>query len=357
MAIIKPSRQFEGSDLSTGVFGKIIKDTVRQINFRDDNYKTGAYFFILPPYKLDAAGNGAWYKTVQVRDNFGVSIKESFAVPPNCPIRYFDSQCATKFPNYAKIQKNVPVEGTNRTRTIYPSFGRVANKVVFNVVPYKEMTIGAHVMLLPQFGAAEVLEQWGRKKQMNGIDFMPMLNDPERAIPVWVALRKDKAAGNPWEVTIDGSNGYKLPPELSDTDFLYNLDDVIHYWEPEYLIEKLRSFTPGDIFEACMAGYSDGKTKVSMVTPAVIAAPVVAAPAPTPSAMPTLAPPPQSHGVIPKASIPSQVQSQPAEPTYAPVFANPNATASPTLAGSPAQTTAKYTEEQARALLLSMKNQ
>ena len=355
MAIIKPSRQFQGSDLSTGVFGKIIKDGIRQINFRDDNYKNGAYFFILPPYKVDSDGNGVWYKTLPVRDNFGIGVKESFAVPPNCPIQYFSSQCTTKFPDYAKIEKNVPMEGSTRTRTNYPPFGRVANKVIFNVVPYQEMNIGAHIMLLPQFGAAENIERWGRKKDPRG-DLMPMLNDPARAIPVFVQLQKGDVKGNPWLVTIDNSNPAALPTELSDTEYLYNLDDVVHYWDPQYLIDKLRSFTPGDIFDACMAGYSGFPVKVSMAAPTTFTAPIQQAPQPAP-ARPVLAPPPQAQQQqIPRASIPSAVpvfntaSPMPQNPIvtsdYTPVQSNPNATLSP-----------KFTVEQARALLQQTKPQ
>lgn len=337
MAIYQPSLNFEGGELSTNIFGKIIIDGVRQINFRDERNKQGNYFFILPPYKLDSANHGVSWKTVQVRDNFGIDPKERFAVKDTtCPINYFANQAKVLFPNYAKPEK---VEVNGKTITRYPSFGRIAKKVIFNAAYIKEVTLGAHVLELPVFGAGETIYNWSRMKDEQGND-RGMINNPAAAKPVFIQLKKD-AVGNPWVVQITDKD-YPLPVQLSDTDYLYNLDNVVLYPSPEESIEKLRGFTPREIFNACMSGYRvNGKLVVAgvdipksepqqehsfQIPPAQVPQVVLPPPVNFPKVGEFSAPPPQVN--IPKAIAPSfspPIGQQPIAEVV-PNFSNPMAT-------------------------------
>lgn len=250
MAVIAPSRSFEGSDLSTSVFGKLVKDGVRTVGFREERNKDGNFFFILPPYKADASGRGVSWKVVSVRDNFGIDVKELYAVPRNCPVAFFSSRAKQFYPEYTKVeQANV----NGRTIKRYPPFGRLTSKVIFNVAYMNNMQLGAHVLTLPQFGGGEHIEAWGRRRMPDGSE-APLLNHPEAAIPVFIQLKKD-AVGMPWVVTPEASKTYRLPAELADANYLYNLDDVIYYPEIDYLVDKLHSFIPTDIYNKCMTGY------------------------------------------------------------------------------------------------------
>ena len=310
MAVIAPSRSFDGSDLSTNVFGKIVKDGLRVVSFRDDRNKEGNFFFILPPYKADAGGRGVSWKVVPVRDNFGIDVKELFAVPRNCPIAHFASRAKQYYPDYAKVET---VTANGRTGKRYPAFGRSTNKVLFNVAYMNQLGLGAHVLTLPQFGGAEHIEAWGRRRMPDGSD-APLLNDPNAAIPVFIQLKKD-AIGMPWVVTPESSKVYKLPTELADASYLYDLDASVYYPEIDYLVDKLRSFAPTEIFNRCMTGYVMPNGVTLGGPPAgggipnsgPIATPgLVAIPGPSAGYAPTTAPAPAPlTSSIPRAVVPS----------------------------------------------------
>jgi len=315
MAVITPSRSFDGSDLSTNVFGRTLKDGIRVINFRDDRNKEGNFFFILPPYKADAMGRGVSWKVLAVRDNFGIDVKETFSIPRNCPVAYFAGRVKQFYPDYARVEQ---VSQNGRQVKRYPPFGRPANKVLFNVAYMRDLSLGAHVLTLPQFGGGEHIEAWHRRRMPDGSE-APLLNDPNAAIPVFIQLKKD-AVGQPWVVTPEASRTYPLPPELADANYLYNLDEVVHYPEIEYLVEKLHSFVPAEIFNRCMQGYQMPNGTViggsaASVSGATLPVPApsgipsasiptangnipVSRPGPAPMPMPTAAP-------IPRAMVPT----------------------------------------------------
>lgn len=346
MAVIAPSRSFDGSDLSTNVFGKVIKDGVRTVNFREDKNKEGNFFFILPPYKLDAMGRGVSWKVVSIRDNFGMDVKETFAVPPQrCPVAYFSGRVKQYYPDYAKVDQVQQAGG--RTMKRYPAYGRLTNKVIFNVAYMNGLQYGAHVLTLPQFGGGEHIEAWNRRRMPDGSE-APLLNNPDAAVPIFIQLKKD-AVGQPWVVTPEASKTYKLPVELADASFLYNLDDVIHYPEVDYLLSKLQSFVPAEIFNRCMQGYQLPNGQILGGSPAVTGASL-----PTPMATPSAGVPgsgmpgtglnpsaglatavsqpmPLVAGNIPKAVVPSLPTTPHAEAPVpqvpAPALSNPMATA------------------------------
>lgn len=309
MAIIQASRTFEGSELTSNAFGKVLIDGIRSVSFREDKNKEGNFFFILPPYKVDRFGKGVSWKTLQVRDNFGIDVKERFAVAPNCPISFFANQVKLLFPDYAKVEK-FSHEGKEMKR--YPTYGRTVNRVIFNVAYFKGLELGAHILEVPQFGAGDKVEAYSRGKQPGGED-NPLINDYKAAYPVWFQLKKN-AVGNPWEVTIEKSRAYALPESLADSDNLYNLDDVIYYPDPEYLIEKLRSITPVEIFEACMNGYYKNqhfKAASVAIAPQSVPQEVTNVSTLQPAFTPT-------NAVMPRAVIPGRTATQNAAPQSAP---------------------------------------
>ena len=346
MATITPSRAFEGSDLSTNVFGKTLKENIRAVSFREDRNKEGNFFFILPPYKADTAGRGVSWKVVPVRDNFGIDIKELFAVPRNCPVAYFAGRAKQFYPDYAKVETVVQ---NGRSVKRYPAFGRSTNKVLFNVGYMNAMHLGAHVLTLPQFGGGEHIEAWGRRRMPDGSE-APLLNDPKKAIPVFIQLKKD-AVGQPWVVTPEASKTYELPMELSDSNYLYNLDDVVHYPEIDYLVDKLRGFVPADIFNKCMAGYQLPSGVVIGAGAVAVNANLPGSPGPLQMAVPQMAmpsyPAPQAAGpapisAIPRAVIPN-VGPQPME--------QPLPTVQVQHTGNPAGSPPVFSVEEARAYL------
>lgn len=361
MAVLAPSRSFEGSDLSTNVFGRIIRDGLRVVNFRDDKNKEGAYFFILPPYKVDSAGRGVSWKVVPVRDNFGLDTKEMFAVPPNCPVGYFAGRARTYFPEWAKQEKTKLPNGRDVTK--YPPSGRATNKVLFNVAYMNHLHLGSHLLTLPQFGGAEHIEAWGRRRMPNGSE-APLLNDPAAAIPVFIQLKKD-AVGMPWIVKPEAAQTYQIPGELADADNLYNLDDAVHYPEIEYLLEKLQSNVPADIFNRCMAGYQlpngaiIGNSSSVVQQPMAQATPIAPAHQGYPAASgyaqqaaqsfpaPTMSQPLPLSQPVPKAVIPNMGPPQPPQMAVeqVPSVITQN-TGNPMAGGAP-----QFTKEQAKAWL------
>lgn len=250
MATLQPSRNFEGAG-SAQLF-KLIKPGVNDISFKDDKNAGGNYFFILPPYKLDRLKNGVSWRSVDVRVDFGIEqFKERFIQGPDCPVAFLEKQAKLLFPPYAKIFEEESGNGQKRKK--YPTYGRRQSQLVFNVAYFKDLAAGPHVLHLPWFNAGQVIEEWSRGRTPEGSP-NPMVNDPANSFPVWVQLKKD-AVGNPWMVTINASKGHALPDSLTDSNNLYDLDDVLFIPDKELLVEKLRAVTPADIFDACMKGY------------------------------------------------------------------------------------------------------
>jgi hypothetical protein len=252
MAIIRASKSFEGGDLSQKA-SSYIKQNTRTVDFK--NKENGVYLFILGGYKVDNAGNGVWYRPLKIRDNFGMGMyKEKLAVQPNCPIDYFSNKVQTFAPDMAKSKESVDDSG--RKRWIYPAWGRTAWRVLYNAAIFNDYNSGVHVLDLPQSGGASVIDEHVRGRQADGTP-NPDITDYEHAVPINIKLDL-KANGQPWKIAIQTQKTYQLPIELADTDYLYNLDDVIIYQSKQTLIEKLKSLVPTDVFRKGMEGYSDG---------------------------------------------------------------------------------------------------
>ena len=325
MAIIRSSKTFEGGEFKQSGT-RYIKAGLRTMNFYDKKLMDGAYVFILGAYKEDGSGNGVWYKPLKIRDNFGMDTKEKFAVQPNCPVDYFANKVKTHAPNLARVEKIKGEDG--RDRNVYPAFGRTTWRVLYNAAFFNDMAAGVHVLDLPQSGGASAIDEFVKGKGPDGAE-NPDITDYTAAIPVHIKLDL-KASGQPWKISVNNAKVYTLPVELADTDYLYNLDDVVIYPSKQELIEKLKTLFPADIFNKCIAGYSDGSVTVSMATPSTVTRSVGAPPppptdddgdlgpqrpAPTPIAKPAS---------IPKATVPTA--AKPAAQAVAPAFNLPKAT-------------------------------
>ncbi len=327
MAIIKTTKTFEGGEFKQGG-GNYLKSNVRVMNFRDKQHIDGVYVFILGAYKEDQAGNGVWYKPLKIRDNFGLGTKEKFAVQPNCPVEYFAERMKTYAPNMSRTEKLKGEDG--KDRTVYPVFGRTTWRVLYNAAFFNELTPnGIHVMDLPVSGGGSAIDEFVRGKQPDGSD-NPMLNDYQASYPVHIKLDL-KAAGQPWKIRVNDSKAYSLPIELADTEFLYNLDEVVQYPSKNELIDKLRTIVPPDIFAKCMAGYTDGSVSVSLANTNREEDDLPFPPATTPASTPKLAAP-VSKSVAPVA--------RPTPASVAPSFSLPEASDGEDLPKPPVTTAA-----------------
>ena len=263
MAIIKSSKMFEGSELKPRASTYIKTDT-RVVNFGKAEQLDGVYLFILGSYKEDSSGNGVWYRPLKIRDNFGMGlVKKKFATGPNCPIEFFANKMQTIAPNMCKSTETVDDNG--RKRWVYPAWGRNAWRVLYNAAYFGKFELGVHVLDLPQSGGASVIDEFVRGRQPDGAE-NPMINDYQAAIPVHIKLDL-KANGQPWKIQINSSKTFVLPEQLADTEYLYNLDDVINYPSKSQLIEELKGLVAPEIFRKGLEGYSDDSLVHEIVSP------------------------------------------------------------------------------------------
>ena len=262
MAIIKPSKKFTGSEIDLRDAGKYIRSDVRQVTFSKRNNPNGAYLYFLPPYKADAEGNGVWYRKVQIRDNFGDKFKEKYVCINNDPVSHFERNLRVLYPDLAAIKEGVDERG--QSRKIYPLCGRLANRVVYNVAYLNQLELGAHVLDLPAYNGASIIDNWLKEKDTRGRE-RPLLCDPASCIPVFIKLRD--GGGAPWQIEPSAAEATVIPDALADSDNLYNLDDIFVTKTPQELIAKLRECYANDVFESCMEGYPGYMTNTELSAP------------------------------------------------------------------------------------------
>jgi len=253
MAVIKPSLKFEGSELNISANPTpYIKEGVRKAVFNKSTNPDGAYLYFLPAYKADSAGNGIWYKRVVIRDNFGTNFKEKYFVANRSedPAEYFANNHRVLYPEEAKVGKQ-DVNGKQFPK--YPNYGRATERVLYNVAFAQNLGLGAHLLDLPLRNGADLLMNWLEGKDISGNRRNP-INDPERCVPVFVKLKQD-AGANPWVIQVENNQPVTLPEQLADSDYLYNLDDILVHKTKEEIISKLREMFSADIFDDCMNGY------------------------------------------------------------------------------------------------------
>lgn len=299
MAIIRPSIKFEGSELNlTPTSTPYIMDGVRKAVFNKSTNQDGAYLYFLPGYTADSSGNGVWYKRISVRTDFGVNFKERYYISNRAedPAEYFAFNFRTLYPNEARVTEQ---EVNGKKFKKYPNYGRVTDRVLYNVAFAQNLQGGAHVLDLPLRNGADILMNWLEGKDMRGNARNP-INDPDRCVPVFVKLKENSA--NPWMVQVESDSAVQLPEQLADSDYLYNLDEVLVKKSKEEIIAKLREMYTSDVFEDCMHGYPGfGGKKAS--APAQAFQPPVARPEPLKVAAATVLDIPKASLDIPKASI------------------------------------------------------
>jgi hypothetical protein len=259
MAIIPPSLKFEGSDLNLSQSSTpYIKEVVRRAVFNKSTNKDGAYLYFLPGYKADSNGSGVWFKKIYIRDNFGVNFKEKYYVANRAadPAEYFANNFRMLYPEEAKVTDQ---EVNGRKFKKYPNYGRVAERVLFNVAFSQNLSSGAHVLDLPLRNGADILMNWLEGVDIHNNPRQP-INHHERCVPVFVKLRE--ATANPWMIQVESNSPVALPTQLADSDYLYNLDDIFVIKPKEEIISKLREMYPADVFDDCMDGFP-GLTRAS----------------------------------------------------------------------------------------------
>jgi hypothetical protein len=144
----------------------------------------------------------------------------------------------------------------------YPSHGRVTERVIYNVAFAQNLATGAHILDLPLRNGADGLMNWVEGKDSRG-NTRPPINDPDRCVPVFVKLKENSA--NPWVLQVENDSPVQLPQQLADSDYLYNLDDILVLKSNEDIIAKLREMYSADVFDDCMNGFA-GLTKKAAQT-------------------------------------------------------------------------------------------
>jgi hypothetical protein len=261
MAIIRPSNDFEGSEMAATVSTvptSYIREDVKKMIFSKTVNTNGAYLFFLPGYKTDSLGRGIWYKAFEIRDNFGDKFKEKYYVPDRLedPASYFAKQYIMLYNNGKVDLEVVNVNGRNFKK--YPNFGRITKRCIFNVAYAADMSQGVFVLDLPLANGGIQLTEWSKQTDFHGRT-RPNINDPDGALPVFLQLRDSGA--NPWVINVDMSQSVPLSEALADSSRLYNLDDILLQKPKEEIISKLRNMYPGQVFDDCMAGFP-GLTQV-----------------------------------------------------------------------------------------------
>lgn len=297
MAIIKPSKKFAGSEMSSGDGGKYIRPDIRQVLFNKNNNKDGTYLYFLPAYKVDSTGAGVWFKVINVRDNFGDKFKDKYVITDNNdPVAHFERNFKLHYPDESNVVEELN-EKTGRAMKRYPNYGRVTKRVIFNVAYSQDLEKGCHVLDLPAYNGANILMKWLEGKDNRGRE-RPMINDPERCIPVFIKL--NDGGGAPWEITPDPTDPAQLPAELADSDYIYNLDDIFIKKTNAELMGKLKEWYTPEVFEECMAGYA-GFGNSGGVKAKVASNPVAEVSTPVEASKPAVKPAPALKN-IPKVS-------------------------------------------------------
>jgi hypothetical protein len=260
MPVIPSSRSFEGSDMSQDGSGKYILPTIPQVIINTKENKDGIYLFFMPSYKRDSLGNGVWYKQFTIRQNFGTSFKEKYFVPNlnEDPAEYFAKRYKMLFPEEAKIKEE---EKSGSKFKVYPAYGNVTKRCVFNVLKCTDPNSGVHVLDLPVFNGASQIDDYHKKP---GFDGRPvnLINDHTSCTPVFIKCKS--GGGNPWSIQPDSGKATPLPEQLCSSEYLINLDNIFVEKPKEDIIEKLRSFFAPQIFDRCMEGYEGLRHSVSV---------------------------------------------------------------------------------------------
>jgi hypothetical protein len=253
---IVPSNEFDGAATQqTYVASPYIDQSARKMLFNKNSNPNGAYVLFLPAYKADSQGRGVWYKKFTVRDNFGKAFKDKYYVADRSkdPAEHF----AFNYIQIHGVEKVKPyTEKTSSGRTFkkYPDFGRLSERVIFNVTYYSQTDLAnqlPYILDLPHVNGASKLLDHLKSRQLDGSP-RPPINHPHACIPVKVQLTD---GANPWHVQVESAaDACRLTPNLYDPSLLYNLDNILIQKSADEIISKLREMYPED-FDTCMEGF------------------------------------------------------------------------------------------------------
>lgn len=333
MPKIKASPTFENSGIDQESLFDYIKPDVRQLIFNKETNTEGVYVLFLPGYKQDAYNNGVWYKKFKIRKAFGTDkAKKTYYVKDidNDPANYFQRAFKARYPEEAKVIK-AGSPGNDTSFSIYPPYGFYSDRIVFNVGllaalrEQKPIDKVVHVLDTPIYKGATMLFAWMDTKQPDGTP-NPFIADDEAAVAVFISKSSEVGAMGGWRIEPRIDHRYKIPDAYTETQNLYNLDDIFIEMTNEEIISDLRGMFSAAVFDACMDGYAGIDKLISYAKNPlpVSSVPVVSAvtsllppPALTPAITPLPAPPAPSPAVAPAVQtspLPAPVQSLPAAP-------------------------------------------
>jgi hypothetical protein len=301
MPIIDPSRSFENSAVNFSDEEYYIKSDVRTVSFKKNAYPDGVYLLFLPGYKTDRNGNGVWYRVINVRDNFGDKFKIKYVTDDvvDDPVLHFSRNFSRLYPEQAKSYVTTTQDGTQRR--VYPLYGRLTRRVLYNVAFYNAFEKGAHVLDLPAANGADILDNYHQRLGPDGKK-VPLVCDIQRCTPVFFKLLNTKGS-TPWQIVPEPNYACALPPQCADTNNLYNLDQVTIIKDKNELLERLRELYSASIFSQCMEGYPGFPTSTPGFSPGQSSAPIPAPPG-NPSSTPGF-PLPTAAAVGPSAGLPA----------------------------------------------------
>lgn len=249
MPIILPPDTFDGSDLNLNYTpSSYIKEGVPKAVFSKSVNKEGAYVVFLPCYKADErTGAGVWYKKIIVRDNFGTNFKEKYYVPDRSadPAEYFATNFRALYPDKAK-----PVEQEGKPFKKFPFYGRLTERVLYNVAFAKSLHEGPRLLDLPLRNGADSLMNWLQTADASGRK-RGAINNPDHCFPVFIQLKESQ---NPWFIQVDASQTIRLPDDLANSEKLIHLDNILVTKTKEEIISKLQEMYP-EVFDRCMEGF------------------------------------------------------------------------------------------------------
>lgn len=355
MPIIKPSLKFEGAETGTTQnTTPYLREDIRKVIFNKNNNQNGVYLYFLPPYRADSLGNGVWYKSIEIRDNFGDKYKEKYLVTSrdNDPAEYFARNYKMLYPEESKPGTIV---NNGKTFKKYPNYGRVTKRVIFNVAYANKLEAGPHILDLPLANGASQLFDWLSKTDIAG-NPRPLVNNPEAAFPVFLQL-KDSGT-NPWQLNVEASQPAILPEVIASSDNLYNLDEILVVRPKEEIVAKLREMYPGHVFEDCMNGYPGIKSAARVHGGFTPAAPAMSTAVSTGmSNTPTMSAQPAAVKPVPAGNInlpiPGAAQGEIPIKTAVPVAQTTTAVDPSQLPPNPMAAMSSMTREQAEKFLAS----
>ena len=294
MAIIAPSRNFQGSSTDDVNDFSVIKPSIRTLKIDKKNNTTGVMTYFLPSYKVDDKGFGVWFNIIEVRTQFGDKIKGKYVVKNKAqdPAYHFERRFKHLYPEEAKTEKD------ESGYTQHLPYGHITKRVLYNVCIKDKFQEGSMVLELPSYMGGDQINKYHNTKQPDG-SFPALICDPDLCTPVFLKLDR-----NQWQIQFYPTYAAKLPEEFLDYEkgYIYDLDTVTVEKDKESILDTLRESFSADVFSRCIEGFDDNIDIVTRQLPPSQSLP----PAPPQYVAPTPAP-------VQPILIP-QIQQMPVQP-------------------------------------------